>query len=116
MGGGSAAGGGGGALSSPGRARTHGGGAAGGRPRPPWGRLGNRRPSGDLVIPSDPLGLSAAGRAHALLERERRLSRRRFLASSAAALGPPNSASAESEAAEAPPLSRTRPAKLSIKG
>ena len=51
-----------------------------------------------------------------MLERELRLSRRRFLASSAVALGATAATSSESDAAEAPPLSRTRPAKLSIKG
>ena len=52
-----------------------------------------------------------------MLERELRLSRRRFLATSAAAIGAANT-SADSQAAESesPPLSRTRPAKLSIKG
>src|SRR5262245_6334661 len=50
-----------------------------------------------------------------MIERELRLSRRRFLAS-AAAIGAAANASSDAEAAEAPPLSRTRPAKLSIKG
>jgi hypothetical protein len=49
-----------------------------------------------------------------MLERELRLSRRKFLASSAAAIGVA-ATSGEAEA-DAPPLSRTRPAKLSIKG
>ena len=50
-----------------------------------------------------------------MLEREQRLSRRKFLASSAAAIGVAASAPGESDA-DAPPLSRTRPARLSIKG
>lgn len=52
-----------------------------------------------------------------MLERELRLSRRRFLASSAVAIGASANTTAEAaEVTDAPPLSRTRPAKLSIKG
>src|SRR5262245_13986309 len=52
-----------------------------------------------------------------MLDRDQRLSRRRFLAS-AAALGVAAGAASEAEAApsEAPPLSRTRPGKPSLKG
>jgi hypothetical protein len=53
-----------------------------------------------------------------MLDREQRLSRRRFMAS-AAALGAAAAATADAESAQSvdsPPLSRTRPAKLSIKG
>ncbi len=53
-----------------------------------------------------------------MLERDLRLSRRKFLASGAVALGAAAGAAANADAdtAEAPPLSRTRPGKLSIKG
>jgi hypothetical protein len=51
-----------------------------------------------------------------MLDREQRLSRRKFMAS-AAGLGVAAAASTtEAEGTEAPPLSRTRPAKLSVKG
>jgi hypothetical protein len=50
-----------------------------------------------------------------MLERDLRLSRRKFLASSAAALGAAATTAGDADA-EAPPLSRTRPARLSIKG
>src|SRR5881227_760967 len=49
-----------------------------------------------------------------MLDREQRLSRRKFLAS-AAAMGVAAGAASEADA-EAPPLSRTRPGRLSIKG
>jgi hypothetical protein len=57
-----------------------------------------------------------------MLERDLRLSRRKFLASSAAALGAAAAASSDTDAApepdtaEAPRLARARPGKLSIKG
>jgi hypothetical protein len=50
-----------------------------------------------------------------MIEREQRLSRRKFLAS-AAALGVAAGASDADADAEVPPLSRTRPGRLSIKG
>src|SRR5215831_8774332 len=51
----------------------------------------------------------------AMLDRDLRLSRRKFFASAAAGVALTGSAEGEAHA-EAPPLSRTRPAKLSIKG
>lgn len=53
-----------------------------------------------------------------MLDRELRLSRRKFMASAAAAglSLTPGEADADQAPLEAPPLSRTRPAKLSIKG
>jgi hypothetical protein len=52
-----------------------------------------------------------------MLERDLRLSRRKFLASSAVAIGAAAGAASDADAeTEAPRLSRTRPAKLSIKG
>ena len=51
-----------------------------------------------------------------MLDREQRLSRRKFMASAAAGLGVASAAAGEPEGEEAPPLSRTRPAKPSIKG
>jgi hypothetical protein len=50
-----------------------------------------------------------------MLDREQRLSRRKFMAS-AAALGAAAASAGEADGAEAPPLSRTRPAKLSLRG
>src|SRR5262245_64044687 len=50
-----------------------------------------------------------------MLDRDLRLSRRKFFASAAAGVALTGSAEGEGQA-EAPPLSRTRPAKLSIKG
>src|SRR5262245_15003531 len=56
-------------------------------------------------------------RVEAMIERDLRLSRRRFLASSAVALGASAATTSEADTEiESPPLSRTRPAKLSIKG